>query len=119
MNGMDANTGKRLSGRAHLSQSVADILVTLIGTVVCLRDYGSALLELQDKPMNGLGRIRLFAAIATALARWEPRLRLTRVALTSAGSNGQATIDLEGIDLEEPAPNSLFKLTLPLSPFTA
>jgi Bacteriophage baseplate protein W len=43
MNGIDASTGKNISGLAHLRQSVRDILSTPIGTRVLRRDYGSRL----------------------------------------------------------------------------
>lgn len=114
MIGMDRATGKRLSGRAHLSQRISDILSTPIGTRVNRLDYGSMLFELVDQPMNALGRIRLLAATADAIARWEPLFRLTRVDV-AIGPDGRATLALEGVDLEAQAPNSLTRLTIPLS----
>ena len=114
MIGVDAATGKPLSGNAHLAQSIADILMTPIGSRVARRDYGSALFELMSRPMNGVGKIRIFAAIATALARWEPRLRLTRVSVPEAGADGQFTVRLEGYSTEEPTPNALLQLVIPL-----
>lgn len=115
MNGVNARTGKRLSGLDHLRQSIADILTTPIGTRVCRRDYGSILFELLAQPMNALGKARLFAATATALARWETRIRLTRVGLTEADANGQFAITLEGYSTEEPGPNQLISLSIPLN----
>jgi phage baseplate assembly protein W len=52
MIGLDASTGKQLSGMAHLRQSVRDILTTPIGTRVMRRDYGSRLYRLVDATMN-------------------------------------------------------------------
>lgn len=52
MNGMDATTGKPLSGDAHLAQSVADILTTPIGSRVMRRSYGSLIPSLIDAPIN-------------------------------------------------------------------
>lgn len=118
MNGMDRNTGKPLSGRAHLAQSIADILATPIGTRVMRRDYGSALFELIDQAGNALGRLRMMAAIAVALARWEPRIRLTRVNVVPA-ADGAARVDIEGQYLEDPGPNSLTRLSIPLTPHFA
>ena len=114
---MDAVTGKPLEGDAHLAQSINDILSTPIGTRCCLRDYGSALFELIDKPLTGVTRLRVFAATAVALARWEKRLRLTRVTLTSApddAGTGAAQLTIEGERTDRPAPNSLVALTIPL-----
>lgn len=115
MNGMDRLTGKPLSDRAHLAQSVGDILTTPIGTRPMRRDYGSAVFELIDQAGNALGRSRLYAAVAVALARWEPRMKLTKVGV-SADSAGRAVIDLEGKYLEDATPNSLFRLSIPLNP---
>ncbi len=126
MIGMNATTGKPLAGDAHLVQSIADILTTPIGTRVMRRDYGSALFELIDAPLNALTRLRLFAATADALRRWEPRIRLTRVALIDgegsgtgfgAGSfsGGRATLQLEGQRTDAPDPTSLVRLTIPLN----
>lgn len=118
MIGMDRYTGKPLSGRAHLAQSIGDILSTLPGLRTMLRDYGSALLELVDQPGNGRGIQRIYAAVAIALARWEPRISLTRVGL-SMDAEGKAVIDLEGRSLEDPQPNSFVRLSVPLYPLAA
>lgn len=118
MIGMDRYTGKPLSGRSHLAQSVGDILSTAIGLRTMLRDYGAAVMELVDQPGNGRGVQRIYAAVAIALERWEPRLRLTLVSL-SMDDQGRAVIDLEGQSLEEPQPNSFVRLSVPLYPLAA
>ena len=74
MIGLDASTGKQLSGMAHLRQSVRDILTTPIGTRVMRRDYGSRLYQLVDAPMNDATRLDMMAATYEALETWEPRL---------------------------------------------
>ncbi len=95
MNGTDAATGKRLSGIAHLRQSVVDILTTPIGSRVMRRDYGSRLPRLVDRPLNPDGLVELYAATAEALAKWEPRLELQRVWAEEAGAAGRVAINLE------------------------
>lgn len=75
MNGVNSRTGKRLSGSDHLRQSVSDILSTPVGSRVLVRDYGSDLFSLVDNPRDDLTRLRIIAATASALARWEPGLR--------------------------------------------
>jgi uncharacterized protein len=118
MIGIDARTGKRLDGDAHLRQSIADILYTPIGSRVGLRDYGSLLLELIDKAMNPAGRLRLVAAIADALRRWEPRIRLIRVRLVDADpatmAGGRFSIELECVRTDVAAPNARATLAIPL-----
>ena len=77
---MNRNTGRAVTGLEHLRQSVADILTTPVGSRVMRRDYGSLVPELIDQPDNEATQVRLFSAVAGALMRWEPRLRLSRVA---------------------------------------
>ena len=96
MRGTDATTGKPLSGIDHLRQSVADILTTPIGTRVMRRDYGSQLPGLVDAPLNGSTILDLYAATADALARWEPRFRLTRC-VASMPEMGRVVLELTGV----------------------
>jgi phage baseplate assembly protein W len=114
MIGMDRTTGKLLSGEAHLAQSIGDILSTPIGTRVGRRDYGSLLPALIDQPYNAALRIRLFAATAVALLRWEPRIALKRVGLTRA-DDGAFTLSIEGRRTDVAGPNSLTRISLPLA----
>lgn len=81
MNGTNAQTGKLLSGLNHVKQSVADILTTPLNTRVMRRDYGSALFDLIDKPLNSETKLDIIAATAEALTRWESRFLLERVTL--------------------------------------
>lgn len=111
---MSATTGRPLDGEAHLRQSIADILTTPLGTRVMRRDYGSLLPELIDAPFNGATRVKLYGATATALMRWEPRLRLTRIELVPGSEPGAFLLELEGRRTDVPAPNEHTRLTLPL-----
>lgn len=94
--GMSRNTGERTTGVAHLEQSVVDILTTPIGSRLERRTYGSLLPALIDAPDNPRTRLRCYAAIASALMNWEPRLRLTRVGLQPGSRPGQAQLVVEG-----------------------
>lgn len=93
---MHRATGRRIAGLEHLKQSVADILTTPLGSRLQRRTYGSLLPNLIDQPDNAATRLRCYAAIASALMKWEPRLRVTRVAMASGDRPGQAIIDLQG-----------------------
>lgn len=95
MIGIDAHSGRPLSGADHLRQSIADILRTPIGSRVMRRDYGSRLFDLIDAPVTPAWKSEMYAAVAEALDRWEPRFKLGRVQLVSV-SGGQVTLDLEG-----------------------
>lgn len=116
MTGMDAASGKPLDGTAHLAQSIGRILSTPIGSRVGLRDFGSALFELLDGPLTAVTRLRIYAAVAIALARWEKRLALTRVGFQAAGADGRAAILIEGRRTDGPAATDLVRLTIPLAP---
>ncbi|WP_454886158.1 GPW/gp25 family protein [Sphingomonas oryzagri] len=112
---MNILTGAPIAGDAHLVQSIGDILSTPIGSRVMLRDYGSALFELVDAPFNPATRLRMYAATAVALQKWEPRIALTRVSIApDAETRGAFEITLEGNRTDSPSPNSLTTLTLPL-----
>jgi hypothetical protein len=94
MNGTNANTGKLLGGLNHVKQSVEDILTTPLNTRVMRRDYGSALFDLIDKPLNSETKLDIIAATAEALSRWETRFILERVVLSQ--QEGKAILSLFG-----------------------
>ena len=96
MTGMNAHTGRALTGVSLIGQSVTDILTTPLGSRVMRRDYGSEVPELIDQPLNGATVLRTYAATAYAIRRWEPRIQLTGVRL-EIGQQGQATLILDGI----------------------
>ena len=103
MIGMSRTTGLALSDSAHLAQSIGDILTTPLGSRVMRREYGSLLPDLIDAPLNDTTRLLAYAAVAIALMRWEPRLRLSRVTL-DINKAGSAVLSVEGtrVDLNEP-----------------
>ncbi len=101
MTGMDAATGKPLSGLAHLEQSVRDILTTRVGTRVMRREYGCALSDWLDGPIGAETRAAIAAAVAEALARWEPRATALRVQVEAASEGAvQLSVDLRVDDQE-------------------
>ncbi|MEO6919584.1 MAG: GPW/gp25 family protein [Collimonas sp.] len=97
---MNARTGRAMSRLAHIRQSLADILTTPIGSRVMRRDYGSEVPELIDQPLNGATVLRIYAATAYAVLRWERRIALTGVQL-QRGTDGQATLLLDGVTNEQ------------------
>ena len=115
MTGMTRLTGTTLDGLDHIRQSVADILGTPIGSRVGRRDYGSLLPDLIDQPMTPANILRLYAATAVALSRWEDRLRVRRVGLSAGNRAGAATITIDAEHTDSAAANSLTRLVLPLT----
>ncbi|WP_186078678.1 GPW/gp25 family protein [Burkholderia gladioli] len=102
MSGMDMYTGRWIDGVAHLSQSIAVILTTPLASRIKRRTFGSDVPNLIDAASNQVTLVQVYAAIATALARWEPRLTLTRVAFdteamtSGAFFRGQVPLRIEG-----------------------
>jgi len=91
--GMSSTTGKDLDGLGHLTQSLRDILATRIGTRVYRRDYGSLIPSLVDRPVNDSLIADMRAAVADAIDRWEPRVKLTKVQIRAVDP-GSVTMDL-------------------------
>lgn len=81
--GMNRSTGRSLADSLripeHLFQSMHDILTTLIGTRLCRRDYGSLIPELIDQPCNEFTQLKIMNASATALIKFEPRIKISSV----------------------------------------
>ncbi len=83
MKGMNRTTGMSITDDAelfeHLYQSIHDILTTLIGTRLCRRNYGSLIPHLIDQPCNEITKLKIMNASATALIRFEPRIKVNQV----------------------------------------
>lgn len=95
MPGLNKNSGKNISStEAHIRQSIGDILTTPLASRVMRRDYGSALPDLIDAPLNDKTRLRLYAATAAAIMRWEPRFKISAIALYT--DNSAATVEVTG-----------------------
>lgn len=97
--GMDASTGRALTGAQRLAQAAKDILFTPIGSRLRRRLYGSHWPELIDAPDNDATRLRLYAAAADALMRELPDLTVERIGLSRQRA-GQAILELQGHDSE-------------------
>ena len=76
---MSRTTGKALTRRDSITQSIGDIVMTPIGTRLMRRDYGSIVPFLIDQPLNGLTQLRVASAIVDALGRWESRIEISRI----------------------------------------
>jgi phage baseplate assembly protein W len=109
--GMSATTGSDLQGIEHLTQSIRDILSTPLGTRVYRRDYGSRIPELVDKPINAALVADMRAAVAEALYKWEPRVRLTRVQVVAVDP-GHITMDLDMVFVIDGTPITITGLII-------
>ncbi|MNE45936.1 Lysozyme [compost metagenome] len=95
MIGLNRRTGESISGLDHLRQSIEDILTTPLGSRRMRPEYGSKLRRYVDMPVNEGWKSAVQAEVARALGRWEPRLRLERVVVTSV-LDGQIGMTLTG-----------------------
>ncbi|WP_394515969.1 baseplate assembly protein [Pantoea sp. SGAir0430] len=93
--GMNRDTGEAITDIDHIRQSVRDILVTPEGSRIARREYGSLLSVLTDRPQNDATRLQVMAAVYTALSRWEPRIRLSTLNITSA-YDGSMVVEMTG-----------------------
>ncbi|MEO1003554.1 MAG: GPW/gp25 family protein [Cyanobacteria bacterium J06638_7] len=108
---MSRDTGRPMDAVEHLRQSILDILLTPIGSRVHRRDYGSMLPRLVDRPMNPQFVSDLIEATATALARWEPRIRVERITIV-AGTAGQIKLGLYAFRVVDNTPLQINDLVI-------
>jgi phage baseplate assembly protein W len=83
-----------MESRAHIRQSIADIVTTPVGTRIMRPDYGSGVPRLIDRPVSKGWKLEVFAAAAEAIRRWEPRVRVERVGVEAVGP-GRAELTVE------------------------
>ena len=93
--GMNRETGEAVTDIEHIRQSVRDILMTPEGSRVARREYGSLLSSFIDQTQNPVIRLQVMAAVYTALSRWEPRIKLSTVNITTA-MDGSMVVELTG-----------------------
>lgn len=93
--GMNQSSGRALTDTDHLRQSVRDILLTPQGSRIARREYGSLLSALIDQPQNPALRLQIMSAIYVALSRWEPRLTLDSITISSS-FDGSMVVELTG-----------------------
>ncbi|ELY2670175.1 GPW/gp25 family protein [Cronobacter sakazakii] len=93
--GMSQGNGRAITDTDHLRQSVRDILLTPQGSRIARREYGSLLSELIDQPQNPALRLQVMSAVYVALSRWEPRLTLDSITISSS-FDGSMVVELTG-----------------------
>lgn len=111
--GMDARTGRSLSGLDHLRQSVGDIVTTPLATLITLREYGSHGLDLIDQPGTAALRLRLIAAATMALLRWEPRARPQRIEIQPGSRPSAWRMDIVMTVVDGPSAGQTVRIDVP------
>jgi len=93
--GMNQSNGRAIMDTDHLRQSVRDILLTPQGSRIARREYGSLLSALIDQPQNPALRLQIMSAVYVALSRWEPRITLDSITISSS-FDGSMVVELTG-----------------------
>ncbi|MFW1689419.1 GPW/gp25 family protein [Acinetobacter ursingii] len=89
-------SGLTISEIESIEQSIQDIVTTPLGSRVMRRDYGSMVPDLIDQPMNDVLILKMYSAIYTPVARWEPRINIESINISGIGS-GFMQLDLESV----------------------
>ncbi|MGQ2387024.1 GPW/gp25 family protein [Acinetobacter ursingii] len=109
---MSRENGRQLNSELdHIRQSIQDILTTPIGTRIMRREYGSLVPRLIDAPFDDITTLQLYAATATALLRWEDRIVLNSISLSS-NEQGSYVLDMNCNLVDS---NQQASLSIPLS----
>lgn len=88
----DDKTGRLIGLKTHIAQSIKNILFTRIGTRVMREDYGSLIPELIDMPMTPAVIAVSHQAIVTALATWEPRIKISQIQFDVQAAEGRLKV---------------------------
>lgn len=97
MPGMDRITGRSLSGWPHVEQSLGVLLTTPLRSRIMRRALGAGVQRRVDMPISPATLIDLYADVATAITKFEPRYRVTRMRLPSDPTAGAISLLLEGV----------------------
>lgn len=94
---MDLNheTGDLIEGWPQVVQSIQTLLSTPVSSRVFQREFGSDLPSLVGAPLNDVGILAVYVAVAEAIDRWEPRFELSDVAI-EAEATGRLKMTLHG-----------------------
>lgn len=89
--GLDARTGRIITGRVHLAQSLAKIWLTRIDERAMLLDFGANLRSHLAEDVTGALALEIYDDLTSAVYRWEPEYRVVEmqfVSLTRIGGLG-------------------------------
>ena len=114
MTGLDAMTGRRLTGDAYLAQLLGKAYSTPAGSRVQRRELTSLIPELIDQPFNRFTRQKVFAAAAAAARQRTPWLAIKSSALSRDAATGAFDLITE---IERPSlasPTTYVRLVTPL-----
>jgi phage baseplate assembly protein W len=97
----------RVSGMELVRQSIEAILDTEPGERIMLPAFGCGLRRYLMEPNTLTTRTAMREDIATALATWEPRIRVTNVAVTAGEDPSLVWIEISYVRLADLRPDNL------------
>lgn len=95
--GINARTGKLLTGAEHLAQSLAKIWHTRIDTRVMRLTFGADLRSLLSEDLTPSIALLLYNEMVASAARWEPEYVITQLQLVTLTDSGKLGIRHGGI----------------------
>lgn len=94
--GIDAETGKALRGLAHLNQSIAKIVTTVVSERVMRLDFGAGLEREIGRNLNKVRILALYGKTIVAIHRWEPEARIKQARLVTIERTGALGLGFAG-----------------------
>jgi len=102
-----AQAAALLDGMALIRQSVETILDTEPGERIMLPAFGCGLRRYLMEPNSLTTRTAIAEDISAALQSWEPRIRLTNVAVTPGEDPSQVWIEIAYVRVADLRPDNL------------
>jgi phage baseplate assembly protein W len=96
-----------VTGQETVRQSIGTILDTEPGERVMLPTFGCGLRRYLAEPNTAATRAAMEVDIGDALSRWEPRIRLTNVAVTPGDDPSLVWLDIAYVQLVDQRPDNL------------
>lgn len=94
--GMDAETGRYITGWDHVVQSLNDIFLTRFGARVMREWYGSFVPDALGRNITRAELVPVLASITSAIEQWEPRFAVERMHIPEASREGRMELIIEG-----------------------
>lgn len=95
--GINARTGKILTGPAHLAQSLSKIWQTRLDTRVMRLSFGADLRSALSEDLTPSIALLIYNEMVASAARWEPEYLITQLQLVTLQESGKLGIRHGGI----------------------
>ncbi|MBA4799358.1 MAG: integrase [Rhizobiales bacterium] len=95
--GINARTGKILTGPAHLAQSLSKIWQTRLDTRVMRLSFGADLRSALSEDLTPSIALLIYNEMVASAARWEPEYLITQLQLVTLQDTGKLGIRHGGI----------------------